>query len=79
MTKRIQFHPVEKEIARYLDGRVLAVTPSQIAQAIGVHPRTVQRRIRGKLRKFRLITVEKRGNREYIKINHDGWDKVDVV
>ncbi len=64
MTKKIKLDIYERSILELLSDLSEPVTASQIAEAIGIHQTTVQRRII-MLKRKKLIDYTTRGNRKY--------------
>ncbi len=62
------YHPYEESILRTLHKSRRQLTPTKIAKTIGIHPVTVQRRIKN-LTKRGMLIHQKRGNRRYYRIN----------
>lgn len=60
-------HPIDKEILRAMARIRIRATPSRIANTIGIHPTTAQRRIKSLTRK-KLTKCQKVGNRTYCKL-----------
>jgi len=68
-------HPIDKEIIRALSRTKVKVTPSQISRAIGVHPVTVQTRIRT-FPMSNVVRCSPRGNRTYCKLDRNALRKL---
>jgi len=68
MTKKVRFHPIDRDIIKSIRGNKLASTPSKIAKTIGIHPVTAQKHVE-KLSKLGYLDCKTKGNRTYCKVN----------
>ena len=66
--KKRPFHPYEESILRALNSSRKQLTPTQVAEIIGIHSVTAKKKML-LLAKKRLLLLKKRGNRNYFKIN----------
>ena len=64
------FNPYEESILRTLNRSRKQLTPTQIAQIIGIHSTTAKKKML-LLAKKRLLLLKKRGNRKYFKLNRE--------
>ncbi len=66
--RRRPFHPYEENILRTLYKSNRSLTPTRIADIIGIHPVTAKKRI-NELKRRKFIICDDRGKRRYCKIN----------
>jgi len=68
--KKRPFNPYEESILRTLNDSRKQLTPTQLAQIIGIHSTTAKKKML-LLAKKRLLLLKMRGNRKFFKLNRD--------
>lgn len=64
------FHPYEESILRALNSSRKQLTPTKVADIVGIHPSTAKKKML-LLAKKKFLLLKKRGNRNYFKINRN--------